>query len=248
MIDCPEHRWPHYSMWENDMRKTVLIIEDNPYTSDMVRKYLIRKDYEVLTAGDGQEGLRLARKENPALILLDIMLPGMDGTEVCQTLREESCIPIIMLTARVEEEDRVAGLELGADDYITKPFSLKELVARIRAVLRRLGPDGIERGPSQLTYGDVAVDVSGRTVHVRGAEVNLTPSEFHILVLLMREPNKILTREEIIARVFDIAFDGFDRAVDAHVSRLRRKLEARKGAPHYIHTVYGMGYRFGGGI
>lgn len=227
------------------MRKTVLIIEDNPYTSDMVKKYLIRNDYEVLTASDGQEGLRLAREENPALILLDLMLPGIDGTTVCKTLREESCIPVIMLTARVEEEDRVAGLEMGADDYITKPFSLKELVARIRVVLRRLSPDGIERGPSQLIYGEVTVDVNSRTVHVRGTEVNLTPTEFHILVLLMREPNKTLTREEIITRVFDIAFDGFDRAVDAHISRLRRKLESRKGIPRYTRTVHGMGYRFG---
>ena len=134
------------------MRKRILIIEDNPYTSDMVKKYLIRNDYEVLTANDGQKGLRLAREENPALILLDLMLPGIDGTTVCKTLREESCIPIVMLTARVEEEDRVSGLELGADDHITKPFSLKELVARMRAVLRRLSPDGIERGPSQLSY------------------------------------------------------------------------------------------------
>ena len=227
------------------MRKRILIIEDNPYTSDMVRKYLSRNDYKVLTASDGQEGLHLAREENPDLILLDIMLPGMDGIEVCRTLREESSVPIIMLTARVEEEDRVAGLELGADDYITKPFSLKELVARIRVVLRRLNPDVIERGPSQLTYGDVKVDVNGRMVHVRETEVNLTPVQFHILVLLMREPNKTLTREEIITRVFDIAFDGFDRAVDAHISRLRRKLEARKESPRYIHTVYGMGYRFG---
>jgi two-component system OmpR family response regulator len=229
------------------MRKRILIIEDNPYTSDMVRNYLSRNNYEVFTASDGQEGLSLAREENPDLILLDLMLPGIDGTIVCRTLREESCVPIIMLTARVEEEDRVAGLELGADDYITKPFSLKELVARIRVVLRRLSPDGIERGPSQLTYGELTVDVNSRTVHVSGTEVNLTPTEFHILVLLMREPNKTLTREEIIARVFDIVFDGFDRAVDAHVSRLRRKLEAIKGAQQCIQTVYGMGYRFGHG-
>lgn len=229
------------------MRKTVLVIEDNPYTSDMVRKYLMRNDYEVLTASDGQEGLRVAREGNPALILLDLMLPGVDGTTVCRILREESSIPIIMLTARVEEEDRVSGLELGADDYITKPFSLKELVARMRAVLRRLSPDGMERGPSQLSCEGVTVDVNSRTVRVRGTEVNLTPTEFHILVLLMREPKRTLTREEIIARVFDMAFDGFDRAVDAHVSRLRRKLGATEGAPRCIQTVYRVGYRFGHG-
>jgi two-component system alkaline phosphatase synthesis response regulator PhoP len=223
------------------MKKKVLVIEDNPYTSDMVRKYLSRHDYEVLTADDGQEGLRLAREENPALILLDLMLPGIDGTKICRTLREESAVPIIMLTARVEEEDRVAGLEIGADDYITKPFSLKELIARMRAVLRRLSPDEIERGPSQLTYGDIKVDVNSRQVHIGGTEVNLTPIEFHILVLLVREPKKVFSREEIIARVFDIAFDGFDRAVDAHISRLRRKLKTDVSG--YIQTVYKRGYR-----
>ena len=224
------------------MRKKVLVIEDNPYTSDMIRKYLSRNDYEVLTTSDGREGLRLAREENPDLILLDLMLPGMDGTKVCRTLREESSVPIIMLTARVEEEDRVTGLELGADDYITKPFSLKELIARMRAVLRRLNPDAIERGPSIITYDNVEVDVNHFRVHVGENKIGLTPIEFHILVLLMREPEKIFSREEIIARVFDIAFDGFDRAVDAHISRLRRKLQIE--APGYIHTVYGRGYRF----
>jgi two-component system alkaline phosphatase synthesis response regulator PhoP len=225
------------------MKKKVLVIEDNPYTSDMVRKYLSRHDYEVLIANDGQEGLRLAREENPVLILLDLMLPGIDGTKVCRTLREESTVPIIMLTARVEEEDRVAGLEIGADDYITKPFSLKELVARMRAVLRRLSPDEIERGPSQLTYDDIKVDVNSHQVHIGGTEVNLTPTEFYILVLLMREPKKTFSREEIIARVFDIAFDGFDRSVDAHISRLRRKLHTEVSG--CIQTVYGRGYRLG---
>ena len=225
------------------MRKKVLVIEDNPYTSDMIRKYLSRNDYDVLTASDGQEGLHLAREENPDLILLDLMLPGMDGIEVCRTLREESPVPIIMLTARVEEEDRVAGLELGADDYITKPFSLKELIARIRAVLRRLNPDVVERGPSILNYDNVEVDVKHFRVHVGAKRISLTPTEFHILVLLMREPERAFSREEIIARIFDIAFDGFDRAVDAHISRLRRKLQME--APGYIHTVYGRGYRFG---
>ena len=225
------------------MKKKVLVIEDNPYTSDMIRKYLSQHDYEVLTANDGQEGMRLAREENPALILLDLMLPDIDGTKVCRTLREESSMPIIMLTARVEEEDRVAGLEIGADDYITKPFSLKELIARIRAVLRRLSPDEIGRGPSQLTYGDIKIDVNSRRVCIAGTELNLTPTEFHILVLLMREPKKTFSREEMIARVFDMAFDGFDRTVDAHISRLRRKLQTEVSG--YIQTICGRGYRLG---
>ncbi len=226
------------------MAKKILIIEDNPYTSDMVKKYLIRNDFKVLVADNGQKGIRLSRQEKPDLILLDLMLPDLDGTQVCTTLREESSVPIIMLTARVDEDERITGLELGADDYITKPFSLKELVARIRAVFRRLSPDGIERGPSQITYGEITIDINNRTVYAEGSKVTLTPTEFHILALLMRKPHKTMTREEIIAQVFDIAFDGYDRAVDAHISRLRRKLESRKGIPRYIHTVHGMGYRF----
>jgi DNA-binding response OmpR family regulator len=227
------------------MKNTVLIIEDNLYTSDMVRKYLERNGYRILTAVDGQTGLQLAREENPDLILLDIMLPGMDGSSVCRILREESGIPIIMLTARVEEDDRVAGLELGADDYITKPFSLKELVARIRAVLRRLNPVRIEHGPSKLAYGEINLDTNNRTIFAEGTEIHLTPTEFQILALLMKAPQKTFTREEIISCVFDIAFDGFDRAVDAHISRLRRKLQLPEEAAGYIHTVYGGGYKLG---
>ena len=226
------------------MAKKILIIEDNPYTSDMVKKYLIRNDFKVLVADNGQEGVRLSREEKPDLILLDLMLPDIDGTQVCTTLRDESSVPIIMLTARVEEDERIIGLELGADDYITKPFSLKELVARIRVVFRRLSPDGIERGRSQITHGEITIDINNRIVYVGGSKVDLTPTEFHILALFMRKLHKTMTREEIIAQVFDIAFDGYDRAVDAHISRLRRKLESRKGIPRYIHTVHGMGYRF----
>jgi DNA-binding response OmpR family regulator len=227
------------------MLKKVLIIEDNPYTSNMVRSYLERNNFTVSTACDGQEGLRMAREENPDLILLDLMLPGIDGITVCRTLREESGVPIIMLTARIEEDDRVAGLEIGADDYITKPFGLKELVARIRSVLRRFNPDGIERSPGSLFFNEMEVDVTGRTVRIKGKVVKLTPAEFNILVILMKRPGITLTREEIIERVYDVAFDGFDRAVDAHISRLRHKLESIKGIPRYIHTIYGVGYRFG---
>lgn len=229
----------------DEMKNTILIIEDNPYTSDMVGKYLARNGYEILIAANGPDGLRLAREENPDLVLLDIMLPGMDGTVVCRTLREESDIPIIMLTARIEEDDRVAGLELGADDYITKPFGLKELVARIRAVFRRLNPVGIERGPSKLTYGEIQLDSNDRTVFAGGIEIHLTPTEFQILMLMMKAPYKTFTREEIIACVFDIAFDGFDRAVDAHISRLRRKLQLPEKVAGYIQTVYGGGYKLG---
>ncbi len=227
------------------MPSTVLIVEDDPNTVELARLYLARDGHKVLAAPDGLEGLRLAREARPDLVILDLMLPGLDGMEVCRILREESEVPIVMLTARVEEEDRLAGLDLGADDYITKPFSPRELAARIRAVLRRTASGAVDRGPAELRYGDVTANLRLRAVHVGPAPVRLTPTEFRLLVLLMREPGRTFTREEIMDRVFGYDFDGFDRAVDAHVSNLRRKIEAGEKRPHYIHTIYGMGYRFG---
>ena len=227
------------------MASTVLIVEDDPYTVDLVRLYLGRDGHKVLAAADGLEGLNLAREAHPDLVVLDLMLPGLDGMEVCRILREESEVPIVMLTARVEEEDRVAGLDLGADDYIIKPFSPRELAARVRAVLRRTDRDALERGPAELAYGDISVNLRRRTAYVKRAQVRLTPTEFRLLVSLMREPDRVFTRDQIIDRVFGYDFDGFDRTVDAHVSNLRRKLEADPDKPCYIHTIYGVGYRFG---
>jgi len=224
---------------------TVLIVEDDPNTVELARLYLARDGHKVLAAADGIEGLRLAREARPDLVILDLMLPGLDGIEVCRILREESEVPIVMLTARVEEEDRLAGLDMGADDYITKPFSPRELAARIRAVLRRTASGAVDRGPAELRYGDVTANLRLRAVHVGETPVRLTPTELRLLVLLMREPGRTFTREEIMDRVFGYDFDGFDRAVDAHVSNLRRKIEAGEKRPHYIHTIYGMGYRFG---
>ena len=227
------------------MASTVLIVEDDPNTVELARLYLARDGHKVLAAADGIEGLRLAREARPDLVILDLMLPGLDGIEVCRILREESEVPIVMLTARVEEEDRLAGLDMGADDYITKPFSPRELAARIRAVLRRTASGAVDRGPAELRYGDVTANLRLRAVHVGETPVRLTPTELRLLVLLMREPGRTFTREEIMDRVFGYDFDGFDRAVDAHVSNLRRKIEAGEKRPHYIHTIYGMGYRFG---
>ena len=229
------------------MASTVLIVEDDPNTLEIVELYLRRDGHKVLMAQDGLEGLRLVREAHPDLVVLDLMLPGMDGMEVCRILREESGVPIVMLTARVEEEDRLAGLDMGADDYLTKPFGPRELAARVRAVLRRTARDALEGGPAELAQGDVKVDLRHHAVYISGAQVILTPTEFRLLSLLMREPGRTFTREQIIDRVFGYDSDGFDRTVDAHVSNLRRKLETDPDKPRYIHTIYGVGYRFGNG-
>ena len=221
------------------MASTVLIVEDNPHTIELVRLYLGRDGHKVLAAVDGIEGLRLPREAQPDLVVLDLMLPGLDSMEICHVLRQESEVPIVMLTARVEEEDRLAGLELGADDYVTKPFSPRELAARVR--------DALGSGPAELSYGSVTVNMRQQTACVASEALRLTPTEFRLLALMVREPGRIFTREHIIDRVFGYDFDGFDRTVDAHVFNLRRKLETDSEGPSYVHTIYGVGYRFGDG-
>ena len=227
------------------MPSTVLIVEDDPHALELVRLYLDQDGHQVLVARDGIEGLRLAREAAPDLIVLDLMLPGIDGTEVCRQVRQESNVPIIMVTARVEEEDRLNGLEMGADDYITKPFSPRELAARVRVVLRRTAREQSERTQDELKQGPITVNIPHGTVHRDSTAIRLTPTEFRLLVLLMGDPGRIFSRELIIDRVFGYDFDGFDRTVDAHVSSLRRKLDSAPGEPRYIHTVYGLGYKFG---
>ena len=229
----------------DNVASTILIVEDDPHTVEVVRLYLHRDGHQVISAADGLEGLRLAREAHPDLVVLDLMLPGMDGIEVCRLLREESEVPIVMLTARVEEEDRLDGLDLGADDYVTKPFSPRELAARIRAVLRRSARDVFDSGPVELAYGNISVNRPRRTLHIGQTPVRLTPTEFRLLVLMLREPGRIFTRDQIIDRVFGYDFEGFDRTVDVHISSLRRKLEAASPEQRYIHTVYGVGYRLG---
>lgn len=227
------------------MPHTVLIIEDDPHVVELVSLYLGQDGHRVLTAGDGQEGLRLARESHPDLIVLDLMLPALNGLEVCRLVREESSVPIIMLTARVEEEDRLAGLDLGADDYVSKPFSPRELAARVRAVLRRTAQDELEQGPSELSWGACRVNLRQRSAYLEETRLHLTPTEFRLLALLIGDPGRTFTRELIIQRVFGYDFDGFDRTVDAHISSLRRKLEPEAGRSRYIQTVYGVGYKFG---
>ena len=231
-------------MHHQEAQQTVLVVDDDPNVLELVRVYLERDGYQVLSAMDGAAGLALAREEQPTLVVLDVMLPRLNGLDICRALRQESSVPIIMLTARVEEEDRLAGLDLGADDYLTKPFSPRELAARVRAVLRRAFRDSVDEEPATLICGPVELDLRALRATVDGAELPLTPTELRLLALLMRQPGRTFTRDEIIDRVLGDDFDGFDRTVDAHVSSLRRKLAAAPGGrSRLIQTVYGSGYR-----
>jgi DNA-binding response OmpR family regulator len=228
---------------EPQIGNKILVVDDDPNVVKLVQLYLERDGHEVLTASDGVAGLERVREELPDLIVLDLMMPRMDGMEVCRTIRAESSVPVVMLTAMVEEDDRLAGFDLGADDYMTKPFSPRELAARVRAVLRRTARDRDDAGPGTLESGPFAVDLRQRTVSVAGTPVTLTPTEFRLIALLVREPGRTFTREQIIDRVFGYDFDGFDRTVDAHMSSLRRKVDAVPGSAKRIQTVYGSGYR-----
>ena len=225
-------------------RPLVLVVDDDPNVVALARGYLERDGYRVSEASDGLRALELARREQPSLVVLDLMLPGLDGLEVCRRLQVESMAPVIMLTARVEEADRLEGLNLGADDYITKPFSPRELAARVRAVLRRSDRESAVSAYPELSFGAIRVNLRTRKATVDGAELGLTPTEFRLLTLLLQEPGRVFSRNDIIDRVLGDDFDGFDRAVDTHVSGLRRKLETeRPGSAWHIETIYGGGYR-----
>ncbi len=233
----------------NASGKTILIVEDDPHAAEISRLYLARDGHEVTVSHDGQEGLKLARESSPDLIVLDLMLPGIDGLEICRRLREEkNDVPVIMLTARVDEADKLSGLDYGADDYMTKPFSPRELSARVRAVLRRTSSDdegGKEDVGDVLSYGELTVHVDARVVKIEGDSIKLTPTEFNLLVHFMRAPGQVHPRSRIIERVFGYDFEGFDRTLDTHVSNLRRKIERDPDGPRFLTTVYGVGYRFG---
>jgi two-component system alkaline phosphatase synthesis response regulator PhoP len=223
--------------------KKILVVDDDVKTTALVKLYLERNGHRVACAYDGNEALRLAREERPDLIVLDLMLPGTDGLSVCQTLRHESDVPIIMLTAKTTEDDRLKGLDLGADDYVTKPFSPRELAARVRAVLRRTADEALQRGPSEVTYEDLRIDFGRRRVEMGGKAVALTPTEFRLLGALAREPGRVFSREELIQKAFGDGFEGFDRTIDVHILNLRRKIEGDPTKPRYIKTVYGAGYK-----
>jgi len=220
--------------------KRVLVVDDDAKTVELVKLYLNRDGYKVMAAYDGAEALRLARKGRPDLIVLDLMLPGMDGLEVCRILRDESDVPIIMLTARTTDEDKLIGLGLGADDYVSKPFSPRELAARVRAVLRRLPG---ERGPAEVKHGALALNFLRQEASVAGRPLNLTPVEFKLLGVLMKEPGRVFSRAELVEKSMGYDYKGFDRTIDVHILNLRRKLERDSRHPDYIKTVYGAGYK-----
>ena len=225
-----------------EMADLVLVVDDEPKIVKLAQDYLERSGFRVATATDGSDALAVAREARPDLVVLDLNLPGMDGLDVCRSLRRHSDVPIIMLTARVEETDRLIGLELGADDYITKPFSPRELVARVRAVLRRVGGDVRQTG--HVRVNGLEIDLDGRRVALNGDPVDLTRIEFNLLATLARHPGQTFTRAQLLDRLHGVAYESFDRSVDSHVKNLRRKLEANPTDPKYIVTVYGVGYRF----
>ena len=222
---------------------TVLLVDDEPLILELARDYLEHASFEVLTAADGEQGLALARERRPDLVVLDLGLPGIDGLEVTRQLRQDTAIPIVMLTARDDELDRVLGLELGADDYITKPFSPRELVARVKAVLRRTAQQPEPSGDLVIA-GDVRLQVDRMRVEVAGEDVELTPTEFKLLETLARQPGRIFTRSQLLDAIHGIAFESYERAIDAHIKNLRRKIEPDPRRPRHIFTVYGVGYRF----
>ena len=220
--------------------KKVLVVDDDVKTVELVKLYLNRDGYRVITAYDGNEALELARENQPDLIVLDIMLPGINGLEICRILRKESDVPIIMLTALTTDDDRLTGLDLGADDYVTKPFSPRELAARVRAVLRRLPG---ERGPEKIEHGALTVNFLKHEASLKGKPLNLTPIEFKVLGAFVKEPGRVFSRAQIIEKALGHDFDGFDRTIDVHILKLRRKLEPDPRHPRYIKTVYGAGYK-----
>ena len=222
--------------------KTILVVDDEPKIVDLARDYLEHAGFAVLTAGDGRTGLVVARTRSPDLVVLDLGIPEPDGLDVIRAIRRESNLPIVVLTARDDELDKLIGLELGADDYITKPFSPRELVARVKAVLRRAEPG---EAPSDLIRaGDVTLDVPRMRVEVDGRSVDLTPTEFELLATLARRPGRIFTRGQLLDALRGTSFESYERAIDTHVKNLRRKLEPEPRSPRYILTVYGVGYRF----
>jgi DNA-binding response OmpR family regulator len=224
--------------------KTILVVDDEPKIVKLARDYLEHAGMNVVTAGDGKTALAVARSEKPDLIVLDLGLPEMDGLDVTRALRKESSVPIIMLTARGEETDKLVGLELGADDYIVKPFSPKELVARVRAVLRRLDALRTNAQAEIIRAADLFLDVPRMRVEIGGRDAELTPTEFHLLATLAREPGRIFTRAQLLDAVRGVSFDSYERAIDAHVKNIRRKIEPNVREPRYILSVYGVGYKF----
>ena len=224
------------------MAQTILVVDDDRELRALVQTYLAQEGFRVVSAPDGRQALFVAREEKPDLIILDLMMPEVGGYDFMRVYSKEADAPIILLTARLGEGDKVLGLELGADDYVTKPFSLRELTARVRAVLRRAGKSAPE--VQILRAADITLDVSGRSTTVGDRRVELTPSEFTLLATLIAAPGRAFSRLELLNQLQDSAYDGYERTVDVHIRRLRTKIEADPGDPRYVETVFGFGYRF----
>ncbi len=225
----------------SDTAKKVLVVDDEPQIVKVVKAYLEKSGFQVATATDGPGALTAFEREKPGFIILDLNLPGMDGLDVCRSIRRQSDVPILMLTARVEEMDKLIGLEIGADDYVIKPFSPREVVARVRTILRRSSA-----GPAQkeiLQSGDLEINLEDHTVKVAGRPVELTPTEFEILVVLARQPKRVFSRLQIMEQAQGSAFEGYERTIDAHIKNIRLKIEPNPKKPVYIHTVFGVGYK-----
>ncbi len=229
-------------MNQREPSKRILVVDDEDWVVRLVRSYLEQAGFRVATAADGHEALAQFEAYRPALVILDLLMPGIDGLEVARRIRKKSDVPIIMLTARADEVDRVTGLELGADDYVVKPFSARELVSRVRAVLRRM-EHGLPR-PEIIEAGEIRLDLSRRQVWVSEQSADLTTMEFDLLAFMMQHPGRVFTRLQLLEAVRGVAYESFDRAIDAHMKRLRQKIEPNPKKPRYIVTVYGVGYKF----
>lgn len=227
--------------------KKILVVDDEAKIAEVIKSYLEKSGYEVYTAFNGEQALALFAEIHPSLVVLDLMLPDLSGEDICRRLRKKSRVPIIMLTAKMEEQDILNGLDIGADDYVTKPFSPRQLVARVAALLRRTEEDAAPLARVMSFFdGDLEIDIQSYEVKKDGAIVNLTPNEFKMLTTLLKYPQKVFTREELIRTVIGEDFEGYDRIIDTHIKNLRQKLETDTRNPRYILTVHGVGYRFGG--
>jgi two-component system, OmpR family, alkaline phosphatase synthesis response regulator PhoP len=231
-----------YNASMNPMSKKILVVDDEPQIVKVLRAYLEQSGFLVVTAADGITALATFQREKPDFMILDLSLPGMDGLDVCRAVRHESNIPILMLTARVEEADKLVGLELGADDYVVKPFSPREVVARVRTIFRRAAIVDLPK-PELIQVGDLQIDPDRHTVIVSNRQIELTPTEFDILVVLARQPKRVFTRLQIMEQAQGDAFEGYERTIDAHIKNIRLKLESNPKKPVYIQTVFGVGYK-----
>ncbi len=227
------------------MSKKIFVVDDEPQIVKVLKAYLENAGFQVITASDGKAALLTFQREKPDFMILDLNLPGMDGLDICRAVRHESNIPILMLTARVEEADRLIGLELGADDYVVKPFSPREVVARVRTILRRTNAEPTK--PDIIQVGNLVIDLEQHTVNLAGKAIELTPTEFEILVTLAKQPKRVFSRLQIMEQAQGDAYEGYERTIDAHIKNIRVKLEPNPKKPIYIQTVFGLGYKFEAG-